>query len=239
MWTWILSTALGGSSELTSRDEYLAAVSRMVVVVGQMSTATYTFHKQEWVGEAQQPRQVMQVKYRRSGDLYLKYVGKVHPGREVLYRPGPLPGEILVNPSALLPTMTFELDGRIARSGERYTIEKLSLHRTAERYRADIQRLEALDFVGFDVTDLGPRLVSGEQAHCWLTVLPKKQDPDLYALQVETCLSDRTQVVVSMKAWDRVGGELVLVEDYTWADLQLDVPLSDADFEPELDEYGF
>jgi hypothetical protein len=239
MWTWLILAAVADPTPELARDSYVAAVARMVALVGAADTAAWTFRKQEWADGAQQPRQVMAIKYRRQGDIYLKYVGDHNAGREVLYRPGVLPGEILVNPSPMLPTMTFDLDGRVATEGERYTVDNLSLHRTVDRFKHDDALLRARDHRGMVVEDLGRRQVGGEAARCWRVQLPKNEVPSLYAQVVETCVADRTQVMVSIKAWDDEGGQRVLIEDYVWVDLRLGLPLTDADFDPEHQAYGF
>jgi len=239
MWTWWMLAAAAEPAMDPATASYVAAVDHMVARVEAVDTAAWTFRKQEWADGAAQPRQVMTIKYRRQGDIYLKYVGDHNGGREVLYRPLVLPGEILVNPSALLPTMTFDLDGRVATEGERYTVDNLSLHRTVARYKHDDALLRARDRRGMVVEDLGRRRVGGEAARCWRVQLPKDEVPALYAPLVETCVADRTGVMVSIKAWDDEGGERVVVEDYVWADLQLGVPLTDADFEPDHGDYGF
>ena len=239
MWSWLIMGAVAAPDPDEVRAHYWAAVEQMVAIVEATDTLTWTFHKQEWADGAQQPRMVMAIKYRRQGDIYLKYVGDHNRGREVLYRPSVLPGELLVNPSSLLPTMTFDLKGPVATEGERYTVDHLSLHRTVRRYKTDGALLAAQDYAGMKVEDMGRRQVGGEAARCWRATLPKDQLPALYAPVAETCVADRTRVIVSVKAWDDVGGRRVLVEDYVWADLKLGVPLTDADFEPDHPDYRF
>ncbi len=239
MWTWLLLTALAGTEPDPARDAYMAAVDRMLAIVDATDAATWTFHKQEWADHALQPRQVMTIKARRAGDIYLRYTGDHNNGREVLYRPAVSPDEILVNPSPLLPTMTFDLDGRVATDGERYTVPNLSLHTTVERYRSDGRLLAARNHAGMAVEDLGRRLVAGEAAQCWRVTLPKDEVPALYAQVVETCVAERTQVVIRIRAWDDEDGQRVCIEDYTWAELQLGVPLTDLDFDPDNPAYRF
>jgi hypothetical protein len=211
----------------------------MIAVVDQADTAVWLFHKQEWTdGELRAP-QSLQIKYRRAGDTYLKYVGDVNNGREVLYRPRENPDVILVNPSPLLPTMTFDKDGRMATSGERYSVDNLALHGAVGRYRQDTDTLSTHGDQGMVVTDRGKRLVAGEAAHCWLVELPKDRLPALYARRVETCVADRTRTLISMKAWDYEDGQMRVIEDYVWAELQLGVALTDIDFDPDNPEYGF
>ncbi len=239
MWTWLILTAIAEPAPDEVRTLYWATVERMAAIVDATDTLTWTFHKQEWADGAQQPRMVMAIKYRRQGDIYLKYVGDHNRGREVLYRPGVLPGELLVNPSPLLPTMTFDLDGHVATEGERYTVDHLSFHRTVDRYKTDGALLAARDYAGMTVEDMGRRQVGGEAARCWRVSLPKDEVPALYAPLVETCVAERTQVIVGVKAWDDVGGRRLLVEDYVWADLKLGAPLTDADFVPDHTNYNF
>lgn len=239
MWLSLLAPALAQSAVEPARQSYLAATAEMVARVDAVDGATWTFHKQERVEHVLQPRQVLTIKYRRSGDTYLRFEGDVNTGREVLYRPSERPGELLVNPSPLLPTLSLALDGHLARDGERYTVDNLALHRSVDRYRTDGLLLAARDYADFAVVDLGQRLVHGEPGRCWRTTLPKDDVPALYAHQVETCVGDRTHALLSMKAWERVGTDLVLVEDYAWADLRLGAPLSDADFDPASPAYGF
>ncbi len=222
-----------------TRDAYLVAVERMVEVAEAAESATWTFYQQEWVEGEQQPRQVMEVKYRRGGDIYLRYVGDAYKGREVLYAHRDLPGEIVVNPSSLIPTLTLDLHGRLAMDGQRYGTDDMALDRTVAFYVTDLARLRAIGWQDFVVEDLGARDIAGELAHCWRTIQPKDRLPDLHAYRVETCIADRSEALVLMKAWDVVDHRLVLVEDYVWAGLRLGAPLSDRDFDRDNPAYGF
>jgi hypothetical protein len=217
---------------------YEADVAVMDKVLDTIRDCTWTFHKEERVAGVWLDRQVMAVKHRLPDDFYVKWSGDVNAGREVLYSPASNNGKLLVNVSAFVPNISVSTTGSTAMEDNRHSIPDLSAVRVARRIVSDVARVRAATWAP-TVQELGPRRVHGEASRCYHAVSRKDLDPGLYGYESELCFSTRTKLPVSIRTWDVEGGTLELVEQYSWQDLQLNPGLTDADFQPDHEGYGF
>jgi len=69
-----------------SRKTLERVIADMQAAAARLRDATYVFHKQEYADGERQPAERIRVKYRAPGDIYMKWLGPVHAGRELLYR---------------------------------------------------------------------------------------------------------------------------------------------------------
>ena len=81
-----------------------------------------------------------------------------------------------------------------------------------------------------DIVDEGPTTVRGEKVRCFLSTLPKEEDPTFYAKKVRACVGT-TGLPTSFRAWDTIDGALVLVEEYDYVGFDLSPDLTDAHFD--------
>ncbi|NOY28443.1 MAG: DUF1571 domain-containing protein [Oligoflexia bacterium] len=230
------ASASPSASELSVEAQ--ARFDRMRTATAALSSYTYTFRREEWADGKQQDPNLMAVKFRRPMDIYMKWVGQVHKGRELLYRQGWNDGDMKVKPGALLPTLNLDPAGRLAMHGSRHGVDLIDLSRVVGIITSQTDRIAANNALSATYTDLGPALVGAEAAHCLRADLPKDQDPGLYAVRIDICTSDQTGLLVRLRTWDVEDGQLRKVEDYEFRDITV-VPLADSDFDPDNPEYGF
>lgn len=218
-----------------SRD-FLAAVERMDRAMAGSSTQTYTLYKREWVDGELTDEQTLHVKFRVPEDLVITYGGSKE-GRVILYRGAEWnDGKLRVDPGPLLPVVSVDPKGAIAREGERYGVrESRTLHAVALISR-DSHKIEAHPTWKAQVVDEGPSTVRGEAVRCFDTRSPKDEDPSLYAARTRVCFGDAHGLPVLLESWNVEDGAMRLVEHYEFVGIDLEANLSDADFDPET--YG-
>lgn len=221
--------------------ELRALIDEMERAAAGVTDATYTFHKTEYVGGQLLPSEQIAVKFRAPNDVYMKWVGQVDTHQELLFRPGWNDDRLRVSPGPLIPTINLDTDSRVVARTNRKTVYNLPFPWIVQNFVRDGELLASDPALAAATTvqDLGTRMVFGEPARCYAMELPKDRAPDLYAARVELCVHERTLLPARVQAWDVEDGTLKLVEDYGYEGMQLNVGLSDADFDPKHSEYHF
>lgn len=223
----------------TAALAYEGFVERMEAAAARFTDASFTFHKNEWVSGAMTGEHVITVHYRKPGSIYMKWVGDISKGRELLFGPGFNDGKLLVSTGKYTPTVSVHPQGRLAMADTRHMVPELGLHTIIRKYRSDINALHKDPAYTADVTDLGEQLRQGEKARCFHSRQPKDRLPTLWSYETETCFSLRTDLFVHIRSWDLADGSVRLVEDYGYANMQLDPGLGDPVFSPENPDYNF
>lgn len=216
-----------------------ARLGPMVQAEARARDAVYTLHRREWVDGALGPVQQMAVKWRRPNDVYLRWVGQVYSGREVLYSPRANDGKVYVSVGPMVPTMTLNPDSSVLQRGQRHGLSDVGPAFPVQKVMGDLNRTAANPDHPQRAVDLGARTVAGERAWCFHAWMPRDLDPRYYAREAEVCVGDRLGLPVSFKVWDEVNGQLTLVEEFMFEGMQINVGLTDADFRPDHPAYGF
>lgn len=220
-------------------EELRQILGPMAQAERRVQDAVYILHRREWVDSALQPQQLMAVKWRRPRDVYLRWVGDIHAGREVLYSPGANGGLVFVSVGSMVPTLTLEPTSSVLMRGQRHGLSDVGPSFPVKMVMADLGRATANPDHPARAIDLGLRTVVGEQARCFHAYLPRHLDPQYYAEEAEICVGTRLHLPVSFKVWEQAEGRLQLVEDFAFEGMRVNVGLTDADFTPEHPDYGF
>ena len=234
-----LLCARAGEPDPDAPPAIQASLERMRSAAATLRTATYTLHRQEWKDGQTYPAQVMAIKLRRPDDLYMRWTGEAYQGRELLYRPGWNQGRLRISEGALVPTVDLDPTGFVAMRGSRQPAWMASVLRTSQSILAGADVLSADPALNASYQDLGTVTVSGEPSHCYRADLPVGQDPSQYADRVLVCMSRRHGLLTRFAAWELSDGVLRQIEDYVFTDVVVNPGLSDADFDPDNDAYGF
>lgn len=173
------------------------------------------------------------------------YLGFEQPakarGREVIWRSDRNQGKLIAHEGGMLNVLRVQLDplSTLAMLGNKYPITQIGLERL----------LQKLIEKGERDRELGPcqvRMVSGESIGgrpCQLiqvTHPERKPEYDFHVAQI--FIDEERQLPLRYAAFDWPVGESTekpLLEEYTYLDLELNVQLSDSDFDPDNDSYHF
>lgn len=228
------------SATATPVEDFGQIIEEMRAAAGQLQDATYDFHRQEWVRGAMSPVETIAVKYRRPHDLYAHWIAGSGVGREILYREGSNEGRMAVKEKSWLPIINLDPEGRLAMRNSRHPFPNLAITHPINAVIEDHERVTAdRERLAPDVKDLGSVDVFGESARCFDSTMRKDLEPTFYASRVTVCFSKRTHLPVSLQNYNVEDGELRLVEDYRFENVQLNVGLTDKDFDTENEAYGY
>lgn len=228
-----LSWAMATAHADPAGDAFAAAIRDMSAASAAMKDATYTFEQYELVGNSYQPHFVIDVKFRKSQDLYMVWTGEPAHGRRLVYRKGANDGKMWLDEGDWVPTISLDPIGSVATHGQRHTIFAIGFPAVVRLFQADADRIAANPGkYAVTVVDQGAQTWRGESVHCFETTLPKTEEPAFYASKVNVCISNATHLPTHIVAYDFVNGALKLVEDYAYLGVKVDVGLTDADFDP-------
>jgi hypothetical protein len=206
--------------------------------------------KRERIDGELQPYEYIYVKF-RSGDVsdksgtfgvYMKYLApKKVMGQEALYVPGQNDGDILAHKPGRRTSLDVSLDpnGSLAMRDSRYPITEFGIEnltrRLIEAVRDDMRNPECEVNV-YHGAKVDERTCTAYE------VKHELQQSQLKFHLARVFVDDELQVPVRYVAYDwptEPGGELPVMEEYTYRDLKLNVGLSDEDFRRSNPNYGF
>lgn len=210
-----------------------------------------TFHKQERVdGILDEGSQIQVFSRHEPMSFYMKWL-KGDVGRELLYVKGENDSEMLVRLGGirgrLLPIFKVDPDGETARERTRHHLYHMNLlnftQTVIDHCEQDLKRL----------SDLKCELIvegHGEGKE-WICVSTKYKKPDVAGEYRKTIHFIDRQTLLPLKVktyrWPQEGQSFsadeldagTLLEDYSYADLHFDLPLTDEDFSQDNPKYNF
>ncbi len=223
----------------------VACLTRASERLGRTSGYTALLHRRERIGGVLGTEQVQEIKVRhRPFSVYMKYLSPL-PGREVVYDERRNGGKLVVHNGdwtrRIIPRLTISPDDPIAMNDNRHPITEMGLaHITSTLLR----------FAEMDLTDPGAA-----------TILDRPTDPDgrpwlrsRHEMDREQPARPFARVEVHYDPdsllprrfvgyeWPRPGdspAEYPMAESYAYDDLDLDVTLTDLDFDPANPAYAF
>jgi hypothetical protein len=200
------------------------------------------FTKQEMVKGRMYASQ-MQMKFRAEPlSVYLRFVNPEHNGREVLFVEGRNNGQMLAHDTglkALVGTVALDPNGEMALAEARYPVTRIGLEKLAEGVAAQWEREAA--FGESDVKYYPDAKLGERQALVIESSHPVKRDQFRSAI-TRLWIDKETRLPVRVQQYDfppAPGGKPVLVEDYTYTNIDPDVELTENDFDARNPSYQF
>ncbi|MGE5195247.1 MAG: DUF1571 domain-containing protein [Deltaproteobacteria bacterium] len=204
---------------------------------------TCTFIKQEQFKKGPPLRQVMTLKFRREPfSVYLKYI-EPHAGREVIYVDGRNKGKLQVHePSGLasvVGTISLSPTGGEAMKENRYPVTMIGMEKVLDTAISDWEL--ALKHPEVQVEKYPQAKVGDFECKMFEVVYPQPHEPFKFH-KARVYFDKKTQLPVRTEQYGfpaKAGEEAPLLEEYTYADLNIDVPIADSDFDVNNAAYGF
>ncbi len=213
---------------------------------------TATIVKRERIGDKLGDEQYLFAKIRnrkeKDGKLvtpFAVYMRFLKPdslrGREVIWVEDKYDGKLVAHETGLLGVLTVHLDpkGTIAMMGQRYPITKIGIQNLVEELiiKGEGQRKYGeCDVRFFRNTKINKRKCTMIQV-----MHPHRRDHfDFYRARI--FIDDELNLPIRYAAWswpETPGGDPVLLEEYTYLNLKLNVGLTDRDFDPGNSAYHF
>lgn len=182
--------------------------------------------------------------------VYLKFLRpKSATGREVIWVEGRNEGNLIVHEGGFFNLGRLHLDptGLLAMRGSLYPISEIGFQNLVRQL---IRRSEMItEAGGAEVTfvenhtfDDRPCLLIQVRPHATAVTKDAKVDPAIDFWLAEVVLDTERGVPLRYAAYglpEKPGEEPPLLEEYAYHDVQLNVGLSDADFDPDNPEYDY
>lgn len=220
----------------------------------EISDYTCMLVKQESIDEKLLPREFIEVKVRNrkveNGEItvpfsvYLKFhKPSSFKGREVVYVEGQNNGKIRAHEGGfkgkMLPSVWLKPDGVLAMKGNRYPITELGLENLCVRLleRAPLM----IDRNTCEVKMIEGAKLNGRKCTCF-QVIHRKKLPGVLAQKIQVFNDDEYKVPVHYAAYDFPREEEtdgMVLESYTYLNLQLNVGLIDTDFDSKNPTYNY
>jgi hypothetical protein len=208
--------------------------------------------KQERVGDRLQDEQELFVKIRserRHEDdvvvplsVYLRFdAPRSVRGREVIWVDGRNDGKLIAHQGGLINLIRVRLDpdGILAMMGNRYPVYKIGIRNLIEELIVKGHRTRQYEDVEVEIVP--DQEVEGRPATLVrVTHLTNHPEADFYIAEIHIDQEHELPIQYAAYDWPNQSDTgPVLLERYTYADLQLNVNLSDSDFDPDNPEYNY
>src|SRR5262245_11056709 len=203
---------------------------------------TCTFTKQEQLKKGPPLRQVMILKFRREPfSVYLKYI-EPHPGREVIFVDGRNKGKLQVHePSGLasfVGTLSIAPTSSEAMKENRYPVTMIGIEKVLDTAIGDME--QGLKYADVKVDRYPKARVGNIDCTMFEIFYPQREAFKIHKARLY--FDKKTQLPIRAEQYavpSKTGEEPPLLEEYTYSDLKLDAPISDADFDLNNASYGF
>ena len=208
--------------------------------------------KRERVNGTLQDPQTMEVKIRNrkmSGEttqiplgVYLKFLSPQSvKGREVIWVEGANAGKLIAHEGGLKNLLRVELEptGFLAMLGQRYPITEIGFENLVVKL---IEKGERDRKQGQCEVKFFKQVKVGQRPCTMIQVVHPVQKPHLDFYRARIFIDDGLGVPVRYAAWtwpEKEGDDPLLLEEYTYLNVKLNVGLSDEDFDPDHRNYDF
>jgi len=200
----------------------------------KMKDYTCVMHKQERIKGKLQPFMNMYTKFRKPGDIYMKWLPGPKEGREILFRQGHYNDKVIAHDGGFADFITVKLDpnGSMVKGDTNHDIAETDLGHTARTIVQNLHRGLVNNEIKLQFNGL--QRVGGKDVYVVESWTVKGKGYYSYhsinAHDVETGLPIRT---VNYDENDQ------LFESFEWRDFTPNVGLTDADFDRDNPEYKF
>jgi hypothetical protein len=202
--------------------------------------------KRERVGDELQEHQYIDLKVRHEPfSVYLRFLKPSHvKDREIIYVEGKNDGMLLAHDGRgmgeILGTVALAPDGLIAMRGQRYPVTMMGIKKLGTKLVEQAKRDRQIA-APCEVKWFPGAKVNGRSARCIQVTHPVRH-PEQHFAMARVFIDEKLGIPIRYEgyAWPEKGdGAPVLVEEYTYTCLRLNVGLSDKDFDPKNPQYNF
>lgn len=201
-----------------------------------------TFVKQERVGSKLLPPQVIQMKGRTDPHCIYFSFQTVHKGREAIYHPARYSNKLIAHEGGwtgyLAGTMHLDPNGRLAMSDNRHPISEAGLNKLISRVHDSWHNHLQPDH---DIL-IERGLSIGNRSSTLVQTMHEQHSSHFQYNKVQLYFDDALGLPVRFVGYDwpkRAGDAPILVEDYQFRNLRVNVGLTNQDFDPANPAYAY
>jgi len=198
--------------------------------------------KRQRVGGVMQEWRKILLKYRKPGDMYMRWVGKPRRGQELLYIPACDRNRALVRPggswgrwtSAVTPPVWIDIGGYWVMRDNIHPVDHAGIGYFLNVFMENAFRARRKE-EGM-LFDRGLREKEGREVRVIEAVLPAKKREGYYCYRCVVAFDEKSSLPVHVVVYD---WDDRLAEEYKYENLETDVGLTDRDFDRNNPEYKF
>ena len=197
---------------------------------------TAIFHKQERVNGKLLEEETIFIKFKRPFKIYMKWIKDPYKGREVLYVEGWNENRMMIYEGRVMGgvTVNFDPKGFIAMKGNRHPIMDSGIGNLVklirENFRKGIRNGE------LELKEHGEETIYGRKTHKVELIFPKDKTKGYYCYRAIINIDVEKNLPLKVQIYD---WNNILIENYGYENLKLNVGLTDTDFDPKNPEYKF
>jgi hypothetical protein len=219
-------------------EEALILLTESIARVTEIADYTVTIHQVQRVAGKILPEEVLFVKFMRPNSLYIRWIGEVKNGREVLYREGSNDNKLLVHGGGVLRGLSLSLDptSRLGMTDTRHPIHESSIIYMMEHLNTSLAYSRSHPHEEVSIELIGDDTVFGREVKKIRLRFPYGDEYPYYAPESIFGIDTETLLPLFYSAFG-TGGEFW--EEYRFKNLRINNGLTDWDFDPENSDYSF
>src|SRR5512134_1995984 len=227
------TAAHGGAADRPDPEEWLREAE---AAYDRVTSYTAVFHKRQRVAGKLLPEETILLKYRKPLSLYMRWIKAPYKGSELLYVAGWNQDRIRAHRGGILRFITRDLDptdpGLMA--GNLRPVTSTGIGYLLDTVATNIRKAIKVGELTF--SERGQEKVYGRSTRVLEVVFPKERAKDYDGRRFIVNQDVESKILVRIRVHDR---DDQLVEEYGYENLELNAPLTDADFDPKNPEYHF
>lgn len=231
----MLATAAASASAKEPIDPELW-LQQAETAYAQVKRYTAVFHKQQRVAGKLLPEETILLKFRKPSSLYMKWIKAPYKGSELLYVPGWNNDRVRAHRGGLLRMITRDLAPTAPElmADNLRPVTSTGIGFLLESVAKNLRKALKAGHLSF--AQPGEERVYGSRTQIVEIGVPAQKAKDYDACRFVVNQDLVTRMLIRIRTYDCRGQ---LVENYGYEHLDLDAPLSDADFDPKNPAYHF
>lgn len=217
-------------------DDSLQILQAMGERYQQVTDYTTIFLKQEVVNGSLLPEEFILMKFRKPFSVYMRWLMGPHEGRESLYVRGRYDGKLIGHEGGFFSFITLSLDPQdsLAMDGNRYPITEIGIGKLIARVLKDVEKGNTEKVLR--LTDKQTAEVFGRRS--WMITVQLPNDPrrGFSAPKFNLWIDMENGFPIKAEIFDWDGRK---IESYAYKELELNVGLTENDFDRDYKSYRF
>jgi hypothetical protein len=229
--------ALAAHGDTTDQPDPEEWLRQAEAAYDKVASYTAVFHKQQRVAGKLLPAETILLKCRKQPfSLYMKWIKAPYKGSELLYVAGWNEDRIRAHRGGILRFITRNLDPKDPglMAGNLRPVTSTGIGYLLETVAIGIRKAIKVGELTF--SERGRESVYGRNTHILEVVFPKDRAEVYHGHRYVINQDVGSKILVRIRVYDR---DDQLVENYGYENLNLDAPLTDADFDPDNPAYHF
>lgn len=202
----------------------------------EINNYTAIFHKQEQINGKLRKEETIIIKFKKPFKIYMRWIKHPYKGRESLYVEGWNENRMMIYESTVMGGVTVNLDpkGFIAMKGNRHPITDSGIGNLVKLIGDNLTKGMMTGELEFK--ERGEETLYGRKTKKVELIFPKDKAKGYYCYRAITNIDVEKNLPLRVKIYD---WNNILIGNYGYENLKLNVGLTDTDFDPKNPEYKF